>query len=494
MSKLRDSIAKHVEMSEPALEWLHLLIGDWQMISDLSFADLVVWIKDHRGDYVAVAHCRPSTGVTVHYNDIVGKNAPEGLAVHLDEVRHTRRPMRVLEHRQIGPVVVREEIIPVLFEGNMIAAITRQTNLGAVRTPSRLEINYVEIADALLAMVSRGEFPERDAPTSTRRGAPRVGDGVVRLNGEGEVTYASPNALSCFHRLGVVGDLVGASLLETVAALVEEQGTVDETMPVVVAGRAPWRTDVESPGATLSLRSVPLREHGNRIGALILCRDVSELRRRERELITKDATIREIHHRVKNNLQTVAALLRLQARRVEAPEARVALSEAMRRVETIAIVHEKLSQNLDEVVDFDEMAIPVLRMAADVASPGTTVRTQFEGSFGLVPAEDATALGLVLTELVTNAVEHGLAGLERGNVVLRAHREGQGLHVSVADDGRGMPPAHENRGARSGLGTQIVQTLVGNELRGSIDWTSGPEGTGTSVDIRITLRQPRRSR
>ena len=80
----------------------------------------------------------------------------------------------------------------------------------------------------------------------------------------------------------------------------------------------------------------------------MLLRDVTDLRSRDRELVTKDATIREIHHRVKNNLQTVAALLRLQARRMTVPEARAALEEAVRRVGSIALVHETLSQSLDE--------------------------------------------------------------------------------------------------------------------------------------------------
>ncbi len=126
-------------------------------------------------------------------------------------------------------------------------------------------------------------------------------------------------------------------------SIVADRGQVDETLAMVTAGRAAWRTDVEANGAALSLRAIPVTDNGERIGAVLLCRDVSDLRRRERELITKDATIREIHHRVKNNLQTVAALLRLQSRRVEAPEAKEALSEAMRRVATIAMVHETLS-------------------------------------------------------------------------------------------------------------------------------------------------------
>ena len=165
-----------------------------------------------------------------------------------------------------------------------------------------------------------------------RRGAPRVGDGLIRLNSEGEVLYASPNALSCFHRLGVLGSLVGQSLAEVTTDLLEESSPVDESLPLVVTGRAPWRTDVEARGVCVSLRAVPLTDSGQRVGAVLMCRDVSELRRRERELITKDATIREIHHRVKNNLQTVAALLRLQARRTVNAEGREALIESVRRV------------------------------------------------------------------------------------------------------------------------------------------------------------------
>ena len=156
-------------------------------------------------------------------------------------------------------------------------------------------------------------------------------------------------------------------------------------MPLVLMGRAPWRVDVEARGVALSLRAVPLTEHGQRVGAVLLCRDVSELRRRERELITKDATIREIHHRVKNNLQTVAALLRLQSRRVDSPEAKEALGEAMRRVATIALVHETLSQTLDESVPFDDLVGRSLRLAADVATEGAHVRTLVRGSFGSIP-------------------------------------------------------------------------------------------------------------
>jgi two-component sensor histidine kinase len=246
---------------------------------------------------------------------------------------------------------------------------------------------------------------------------------------------------------------------------------------------------------SLSLRALPLTDHGQRIGAVLLCRDVSELRRRERELMTKDATIREIHHRVKNNLATVAALLRLQARRMDVPEARAALEEAMRRVATISLVHESLSQTLDEQVELDDMLSRALRLAADVASTATRVRTKQTGSFGMVPAQDATPLALVLTELVTNAVEHGFPGREFGVVEIDVERDGSSLRVVVADDGVGMPDDIRSlgRASRSGLGSQIVHTLVTNELGGTIQWNPR-EGGGTQVVLELELRDGQSSR
>ncbi|MDO8152669.1 sensor histidine kinase [Isoptericola sp. b408] len=487
---MSDLIAEHADLYEGDGEWLHLLVGDWQIVSDLAFADLVLWLPTRDGRFVAVAQCRPSTGATVHYDDVVGSFAPDGQTAQLVAAMTEARAQRSREPRWFGAYAVREEAVPVVHDGRAVAVVARQTNLGSGRTPSRLELNYVESADDLLAMIGRGEYPSRNAATGPRRGAPRVGDGLIRLNSEGEVLYASPNALSCFHRLGVIGPLVGQSLIEVTAGIVEQQNTVDESLPLVVMGRAPWRTDIEAGRVALSLRALPLTDHGQRIGAVLLCRDVSELRRRERELMTKDATIREIHHRVKNNLATVAALLRLQARRMDVPEARAALEEAMRRVATISLVHESLSQNLDEQVGLDDMLKRALRMAADVASTHTSVHTAQQGSFGMIPAQDATPLALVLTELVTNAVEHAFPDRESGTVWIDVRRDGATLSVVVADDGVGMQGGIDQlgRSSRSGLGSQIVRTLVTNELRGTIDWRPRDDG-GTEVVLDIVLRE-----
>ncbi|GAA4288428.1 histidine kinase N-terminal domain-containing protein [Georgenia daeguensis] len=478
---LANMIAQSGAIQERDAEWLHQLVGDWQVVADLAFADLVLWLPTDDDDFIVAAHCRPSTAATVHYEDIVGQRPSQ---VRRDLMRQTILDrgihVRADPHGQ-GADAMREVVLPVVHEDRVLGVLTREVALPTSRVPSRLDVSYIEIADVLCGMISRGEFPQEGAPTSSRRGAPRVGDGLVRLDPEGRVVYASPNALSNFHRLGVIGELKGQVLAEVVTELIEDHTPVEETMAVVVMGRAAWRTEIESRGVTLSLRAVPLTDGGERRGALLLCRDVSEVRRRERELITKDATIREIHHRVKNNLQTVSALLRLQARRSANPETKAALDEAERRVSTIALVHETLSQNIDEVVDFDEVFGRVLRLAGDVASPDSSVSTVVEGTFGAVGAEAATSLAVVLTELVSNAVEHGLAG-RSGTVSVSARRTGSDLEVRVCDDGAGIDDGR----VLSGLGTQIVKTLVTGELRGAIAWHRRPEG-GTEVELHARI-------
>src|SRR6478736_7940194 len=285
---------------EPAeSEWLHLLAGDWQLVADLSFADLVLWVRGGLDGWRAVAHVRPNTGPMVFYDDIVGSSSSRSRASMLDEAARSQRIVAK------AVPTIREDAVPVVHGGRTIAVVTRHANLTGGRTPSRLELTYRDLADSIMRMVAAGEFPSTSSPTGMRRGAPRVGDGVIHLDAEGLVRYASPNAVSAVHRMGHMGHVIGEVLAQVVTDLVSRSGAnVDESLAVVATGRAAWRSEVETASATITMRAIPLTFGGVRTGAMVLVRDVSELRRREQELLTKDATIREIHHRVKNNLQT----------------------------------------------------------------------------------------------------------------------------------------------------------------------------------------------
>ncbi len=491
MSTLSDLVQAQGRSTEAEIDWLHLLVSDLQLLSDLAFADIVVWVPTEDKGFVAVAHARPSSSATLFYRDFVGQQIkPEWNALItrafesgkiVDSTSpdwYEETPTRV----RAVPVGRRSDTSGEKNKVSPIAVLSRHTNLSEARTPSRQELTFNQCSNDLFEMIAAGDFPDLGAPTGPRRGAPRASDGLVRLDVDGAVTFASPNGLSAFNRMGFAGELEGESLAEVTAGLLGGALTVDESLPLVVTGRAPWRTDIEARGVTVTLRAIPIRKRGERAGAIVLCRDVTELRHQEQELLTKDATIREIHHRVKNNLQTVASLLRIQARRSHSDEARDSLNHAMRRVAAIAVVHDTLSEGLTQNVDFDVVFDRVLLLIAEVASSHTTrVHPKFSGNFGELPSAYATPLALALTELVTNAVEHGLAGRE-GEVEIVADRNRERLSVIVRDNGIGLAEGKVG----TGLGTQIVRTLIQGELGGTIDWHT-VMGSGTEVTIEVPL-------
>jgi two-component sensor histidine kinase len=496
VSTLRDLVEEHTDLDAADVEHLHHLAGEWQMIADLSFADLLLWAKVSGSDeFICVAQVRPTTAATAYQDDQVGRRVRVSEMAHLAIALVQGRIWREGDPVWYGDVPARHEAIPVRRPGigdrpgPVIALVGRDTNLSTARSPSQLELNYLTTADDLAQMIADGTFPPNSRPGEATS-APRVGDGLIRLDAAGTVTYASPNALSAFRRLGMSADLEGEDLALLTKRLVDDSlEAADATARILAAlrGEGSPRKELDARGASVLMRALPLMPAGVPIGALVLVRDITEVRRRDRALITKDATIREIHHRVKNNLQTVAALLRLQARRVDIPAARDALEESVRRVASIALVHETLSMTADEEVEFDGIMDGVAAAAAEVARDESRVTIRRDGSFGVLAAEVATPLVMVLNELLLNAAEHAFEPGCAGSVRVAVQRDRKQMVVRVVDDGRGLPEDFDPERSRR-LGLQIVGTLVTGELRGTIDIRRA-DPTGTEAVLVFPLER-----
>jgi two-component sensor histidine kinase len=473
----------HTDLTAEDVAWLALLQADWQIVADLSFADLVLWLPDRdSGGYWAAGQMRPTTGPTALVDDVVGTFVERGRRPLLDAALLDGRIAREGDPEWRDDVPVRVEAIPVRRDDQVIAVVARNTNLHGVRTPSRLELAYLQTAGELTQMIARGGFPF-PGQRSDHADSPRVGDGFVRVDAGGRVTYASPNALSVYRKLGLTGDLTDQVLADVTREVVPPDLRPDEeTISAVLGAKAPRDAEIGNREATVIVRAIPMRPTGELTGGLILLRDVTDLRSRDRELVTKDATIREIHHRVKNNLQTVAALLRLQARRIESVRGREALEEAVRRVGAIAVVHETLSQSYEEAVEFDAVADQLIGLVSEVGGHAGAVRIRRTGSFGTLSSDAATPLAMVLTEVLQNAMEHGFAegGTGLVEISVAATGEEQGV-VRVLDDGVGLPPDFDAE-ASGTLGLSIVRTLVA-ELGGSLVVAPRVDGAGTAVEF-----------
>lgn len=486
MPSLDDIARVQTSLGAADVAWLHALVTDWQIIADLSFSDLVLWVRDAESKGMwAAAQIRPTTGPTTLLEDVAGTFLPTGPSDPLEQALVTGRIGAEESDELADGRRFTGQTIPVRRAGTVIAVISRRSAESGLRSASALESSYFEAAEELGEMIRRGEFPV-PGTRSDLADSLRVGDGLVRTDDRGMVRYASPNAMSAYRRLGLVGDLVGVHLGDVTTSLIGRRPT-DYGPRAFLSGDGgkAVEAEIDNAGASLRLRVIPLRSRAGRSGALTLLRDVTELRLRERELVSKDATIREIHHRVKNNLQTVAALLRLQGRRMELPEARAALEDAVRRVGSIALVHETLSQSFDDTVAFDQIADRLLRTVLDVSDESSgqgRITADRIGSFGMLPGVIATPLAMVLTELIQNAAAHAY-DKDGGTLTLAVNRIRDRVRMRVTDDGVGLPDDFDPAGS---LGLSIVTTLVEGELDGTLAFEERAGG-GTTVAISLTV-------
>jgi two-component sensor histidine kinase len=465
------------------------LTADWQLLADLSFADLILWVplrKDFKSwptGYVAVAHIRPTTAATVFPQDVIGDEISWGSRPRIDQALSGAEIVRDAQPEKFGELLIKEETIPVIYKEQVIAVISRHRNAELMRQPSRLELNYREVAHNVYRMVAEGTFPYTEH-SELFDPAARVGDGLIRLDVSGAIIYASPNAKSAFNRIGWAGELDGNVLGEIARKVSQIKPEAhEEAMEVSLSGKSLRRVEIENAGGTIDLLVLPLLAGGDRIGAIVLLQNVTELRRRERELVTKDATIREIHHRVKNNLQTVSALLRLQSRRIEDPAASAALDEAVRRIASIALVHETLSSSTEASVAFDDVLDRLVTHALELSPRMGELNITRHGELGSLDPRIATPLSLVVTELIHNALEHGLA--ESGaNLTIEVSRLEGSAEIVIFDDGVGLPDGFTILESAN-LGLQIVRTLTENELKGSIDLIRTNRGTEAKLNFPI---------
>jgi two-component system, sensor histidine kinase PdtaS len=493
MATLAELARQHTALNRDDIHHLQNLLGDWGMIADFCFADMLLYLLDRNDEWLIAAQVRPATSQTLYATDWVGSKASAQESAILWRAQSSGILCQgevTLEGRDESAQVL---AIPVRHAERVIGVLTREWSPTIGRQPGELERNYLAISDRFAAMIAAGQFPFPGRPAAIN-GAPRVGDGVIILDADAEVQFASPNAVSALHRVGITTNVTGARLTELGFNEAPVRQAFEERRPVL--DEFDQTSDV-----TLITHCIPLLEGSGVTGAVMLLRDVSELRRRDRLLLSKDATIREIHHRVKNNLQTISSLLRLQARRLASDEAKAAVNESVRRIRTIALVHETLSREAGDDVAFSEIVRPLLRLAEEgLQSPDRPVRFRVTGDGGSLPAIVATPLSVVLTELMQNAVDHGFPeGSGGGTVVVHLANDGTELHIRVVDDGLGVPHGFSLDQA-NGLGLVIVRTLVTTELAGAIEMRAATNaeldaaglgqparGTGTVVDLRVPV-------
>jgi signal transduction protein with GAF and PtsI domain len=300
------------------------------------------------------------------------------------------------------------------------------------------------------------------------------------------------------HVEGLKEVAVGAGLMGHVAATGETLIIPDVSLDPRAMNRA-WIIE----RGVVSMLAVPLRVRERIIGVLACYTNTARefsaddvklfstlanqtaLAIENAQLGVKAVVVQEMHHRVKNNLQNVAMLLRLQMSDTKAAGAHPALTESINRILSIAAVHELLSREGLHWVDVDEMAQRVAHsVAQNMSAEARGIQVTVTGTQTSMPSQPATALALIINELVQNALEHGFRGRPGGQVEINIATHDDHITLQVLDDGIGLPPAFDPQIAGN-LGLELVRTLACDDLNGEFDMTTE---NGTRATVRIPIR------
>ena len=405
-----------------------------QFASDLSHRELFVYVpgKD-AGTLVLAAHRTPllQKGRQTETTDpgAVFSRYEEPFNYQVFQAGQALQGEREIEYGRMAPIVS----YPFVDNGGGTIAVI--AFVGAVE-----DNREILTETAFLSLQVPMDFHSMYRPLS-------IQDGVVLVNCNGVVIYADDMADSILHMCGQRGAITGTNIYNT---------RLDLTGAKKALSQATGLTDDVTLGeAVVSRRVIPILQRGKVRRVISILTERTELHRKEEELMVKTSVIKEIHHRVKNNLQTIASM-----RRTTSEEARDVLKESLNRILSISLVHETLSHHDEENIDISDVAQKLLGLLAhSLVSKDCHVETKFSGEILPLPSDAATSLALVLNELITNAIIHGFEGRSQGTLSITIRRDGDNGLILVCDDGVGMAQAPVDTG-RKHLGMAIVRTLI----------------------------------
>ncbi len=453
------------------------------LLADLSRADVVIGVPEAEDSVRVIAQAQPHSIAPVHRKAIVGekltRDNASALLRAIAERQYARSQREYPHHIYAGtqsgegaPAPVVQEAYPIEnAAGQIIGGMLIETNLlESERLRRRSEV-FQRVLKTLQQMALRGE-PE-GVGDLTPFGEH---DGVIVIDADHVIRYMSGIAVNLYRNIGYGEPLVGKPLryLETLD---------DEFVRQALDRRRCLQVEMEEHGRTWIKKVVPIaraerasifapaRDH--LIGAVLLIHDDTEARQRARELMVKTTMIKEMHHRVKNDLQTVASLLRMQSRRMQTIEAKGALAEAVNRILSIAVIHEFLSDQDSRVINIREVAQRIMQqMEQGVLDPDRRMTLRLSGPNIFMPARQATSCALVINELLQNALEHGYDPRDAGGTISLSFQDhGDAIGLVVHDDGHELPPNFSLDQVGS-LGLRIVQMLVTQDLKGQIELQS----------------------
>ena len=467
-------------LAEPEQALLERIQRGMAITADLSRADLLLVCPRNMDEVVAVAQAQPHSIASIYETSLVNKTLTRVDAPVILSAWHRRRHVRTQRDLIPTGTPIMQDVYPIHgSDGEVIALFSIETSLIQLERHQQRHTSFRRAIKWLQGMCMRGELA--DAAELSPFGE---WDGIVLVDAQRRITYLNGIANNLYRKLGYMDDMRGKRLSSlgtrddemVVAALkarrpLEHQ--VEENQHIWIRKVLPVWPPATMPGRLQQLFSGQTRS-GDVGGALILVHDDTEEQRKQQELDVKVTMIQEVHHRVKNNLQTIAALLRMQARRAESEATQHELQEAIARILSVAVIHEFLSLKETQSINIRDVGQRIVSQVRQIVTPGKQISLSVDGPAIHLASQQATACALVVNELIQNAMEHGFETQDQGHIRLTLIDGGDSVRLEVSDNGESLP-ADFSLDKPTSLGLQIVRTLVEGDLRGRV-WLENRDG------------------
>ena len=436
--------------------------------ADLEEADIFIDCPGKNGDAIVVAEAKPSRVPSSYKGSVVGmlaKQENEPAVARTFRLGIGTRQMKAVTQengctiQSVEPIRNKNRIIGVL--------ISERRSLEQHQLDGGLHFSqdkYRFVANTLAQMGGEDNWLTEC-----------IDEALLMVDVSGIVTFRNSRARELYEKLGFVEDILGQPYKNI--CLFDPEVRVDK--------REEYSYQEATVGHhVLSAKLVSLDVPGMDIAVIL--RDITLQTEQEKALILKSVAMKEMHHRVKNNLQTIASLLRLQMRRTDGEETRQVLGESMNRILSIASTQQLLAQSgIDEVMIGEVIQNITSNTLRYYSSSRFQVKIDLEGDTFKVSSDVATSVALIINELLENALKYAFSEGDTGKIRIIVTKGELYSRIQVIDNGRGFDVEARDR---SRLGLSIVQTMVHDKLHGDLEIESDHNGTRVSFDFRNQIR------
>jgi two-component system, sensor histidine kinase PdtaS len=467
MSITRELCEKYTKLANEDIDKIEHVAETLQVVADLVQADIFIdCLTRDSNTAVVVAEAKPNGVRSMYEGTVIGQLAlrkNEPAVIRTLELGISTRDIKAVTQESIN---VKQTVEPIKNNNDKTIGvlIIEKDITKNINNKKRIEM-LAETNEYLTNELYDRQSSKKDITN-------HIDDGIIIFDKNGVVRFTNPVANEFYQKLGYKENLVGMDF---------DNITLDNEPFKDIMEQKMFET-FECEVGNLSLQIKYIVQNSDVLTLAMIIKDVTDFRKKEKELILKSVAIKEIHHRVKNNLQTIASLLRLQARRIKSDELKGALNESMNRILSIATTHEILAQQGIDEVDIKEVITKIKNsMIRYFDSAGKDIKAEVIGDSFTIESDKATSIALIINELLQNSLKYAFNNKEVGTIRISICKGIVYSRISVIDDGVGFDV---DSIANNSLGINIVKRLVNDKLCGNFNIQSTSDGTTVLFDFK----------